>query len=322
MGYEGRRQPALAAASRRLASYGVTGLTDLTPDNDTAAAAAFEGYRSSGALLQQIRVGGKLGMHHSLVGPTKVHLHDSSLPDFMDLVRLIEGSHDRGREVATHCVTESELVFALSAFQEAGARPGDRVEHASVTPPALLQQIRELCLLVVTQPHFIAERGDAYLRDLPAEEHPWLYRCRGFLDAGIPLAAGSDAPFGHADPWRAMRAAVHRQSASGRSLGPDEALSAEQALSLYLGSLDAPEKVRRMEVGARADLCLLDRPWGQARTRLQSDCVRATLQAGQCVFRRDRQPENTQSTRYGDAWHDLKATNGCDFDPPYSLTGK
>ena len=285
-GLWGGATPPVAAASRRLASYGVTGLTDLTPGNGTADAEGFDELRSSGRLLQRIRVGGKAEMRHALAGPTKVHLHESSLPDYDGLCGLIGQSHARGREVAMHCVTETELVFALAAFRDAGTVHGDRIEHASVAPPALLGPLRDLGLLVVTQPHFVAERGDAYLRDLPEDEHTWLYRCRGFLDRGIPLAGGSDAPFGHADPWRAMRAAVERQTASGRPLGPREALSPEQALSLYLGSLEQPERERRIAVGAAADLCLLDRPWRAVRMRLDSACVTATVQAGRFVYRR------------------------------------
>ena len=50
--------PSVRVASRRLAAYGVTGLTDLTPRNDDAAAATFERLRSTGSLLQAVRVGG------------------------------------------------------------------------------------------------------------------------------------------------------------------------------------------------------------------------------------------------------------------------
>ena len=280
----GRTPPSVRAASDRLASYGVTGLTDLTPHNDNSAAAMFEGLRSNGSLLQAIRVGGMLRMSHRLTGPTKVHLHDSALPDFDGLCGLVKASHTRRREVAMHCVTEAELVFALAAFREAGTRPGDRIEHASITPPTLLRQLRDLDLLVVTQPHFIAERGDAYRRDLGCAELGWLYRCHGFLDGGIALAGGSDAPFGHADPWRAMRAAVTRQTASGHILGQGECLTPEAALSLFLGALDAPHRPRRIAVGEAADLCLLDRPWRLARVRLDSACVAATIQNGNIIY--------------------------------------
>ena len=98
--------------------------------------------------------------------------------------------------MAVHCVTEVELVFTLAAFREAGPFAGDRIEHASVTPDALLEEISALKLIVVAQPHFVAERGDAYRAAIPAEEWPFLYRLRSFKSAGVTLAGGSDAPFG------------------------------------------------------------------------------------------------------------------------------
>jgi predicted amidohydrolase YtcJ len=39
-------------------------------------------------------------------------------------------------------------------------------------------------------------------------------------------------------------------------------------------------------VGATADLCLLDRPWSDARGALDAGAVAATLVAGQIVYRR------------------------------------
>jgi predicted amidohydrolase YtcJ len=192
--------------------------------------------------------------------------------------------------VAVHCVTEAELVFALAAFREAGTRPGDRIEHASVTPPALLGQLAELRLTVVTQPNFVAERGDAYLAELPTCEHDWLYRCRSFLQHDIPLAGGTDAPFGNADPWAAMHAATHRQTQSGQPLGSGEALAPEQALALFLGHPETPAQPRKITTGAVADLCLLDRTWSEARGSLSSDHVRATLGDGELIFDRVDEP--------------------------------
>ncbi|TAJ52804.1 MAG: metal-dependent hydrolase, partial [Nevskiaceae bacterium] len=157
-------------------------------------------------------------------------------------------------------------------------------EHASVLPPELLEEVAALRLTVVTQPHFIAERGDAYLREVAAEDRPWLYRLRGLLDAGIPLAASSDAPFGAADPWAAMAAAVQRRTAAGRRLGADEALSPEQALALFLAPLDNPGgPPRRLATGAPADLCLLDRPWAVAAADLGAVLVRASWRDGEPV---------------------------------------
>ena len=127
---------------------------------------------------------------------------------------------------------------------------------------------------VVTQHGLIASRGDRYRADLPAARHAELYRGAGFLKAGLILGASSDAPYGPADPWRAMRAAVRRSTASGARLAPAEALTPEQALAGYLrpgALLDPP---RRLNVGSRADLCVLSTPWAVARQELSAELVR------------------------------------------------
>lgn len=290
--------PPVAEASARLASYGVTALTDMTADNDAEALATFAGLRADGRLLQRMRVAGTADLPAArpgvTTGETKFHLHEHDLPPF-ELVRAaIARSHGAGRPVAVHCVTETELVFTLAALREAGAMPGDRIEHASVTPPGLIEQIQALGLTVVTQPHFVRERGDVYLRELPAAEHQWLYRAGSFAAAGIPLAAGSDAPFGGADPWAAMQAAVARSTAGGALLGEAEKLSPDQALALFLGRPDAPACPQRVEPGATADLCLLDSPWSRVCDDLSSRHVVATWVDGAMVWQRsDPRPDPT-----------------------------
>jgi predicted amidohydrolase YtcJ len=87
-----------------------------------------------------------------------------------------------------------------------------------------------------------------------------------------------------------MAAAVSRQTRSGASIGPAEALSPEQALDLYLSAPEALDQRRRVEVGAPADLCLLDRSWDRARGDLASVAVRATWIDGRQVFDRVDQP--------------------------------
>jgi predicted amidohydrolase YtcJ len=286
----GRELPPVALASQLLAGFGVTGLTDMTPGNDADSLDLFAELRRSGVLRQHLALAGapELPFPCSTAGvttaATKIHLHDSALPEFDALCATIRRSHEGGRPIAVHCVTEVELVFTLAAIQEAGTLDGDRIEHASVTPPALLEQIADLELTVVTQPNFVAERGDAYLRELPGEAHGWLYRGRAFREHGIPLAGGTDAPFGGADPWIAIEAAVRRETAGGLVLGLNEALTPEEAIELFLGDPAEPANRRQLDVGARADLCLLDRPWRAARDVLNSSLVAATFCAGERTY--------------------------------------
>jgi hypothetical protein len=283
--------PDLTAVSQQLAQRGVTGVTDATATNDAGALQAFVDAVESGSLLQQLRVMGQPGLPdgvHPRVtrGEVKILLDDRELPGFDDLSDRIAVAHLQGRNAAIHCVTRAELVLACAAFEAAGAQHGDRIEHAGVAPPDILPAMQRCGLTVVTQPHFIRERGDAYLADVDSADQPWLYRARGLLDAGIPLAGGSDAPFGGHDPWAAMQAAVDRRTSSGAGIGLEEALTPEQALALFTSHADAPGgPPRRIEAGARADLCLLEKPWAETRTALESASVILALRGGTVISR-------------------------------------
>ena len=138
---------------------------------------------------------------------------------------------------------------------------------------------------VVTQPAFVAAHGDRYLREVEPGERPWLYRLAGWLAAGVPLAAGSDAPYGPLDPWAGMRAAVDAPHGAGAALGPGERLTPEGALALYLGPLAAPGgPPRRVVAGVPGDLCLLSAGWAVARRELDAGLVRATYCDGVPVY--------------------------------------
>jgi len=106
------------------------------------------------------------------------------------------------------------------------------------------------------------------------------------LVAAALVAGGSDAPFGDCDPWASMAAAVSRQTQQGARMGESEALTPEQALDLYLREPLALHQRRRVSVGAPADLCLLDRPWTEARKGLSAACVRATFIDGRLAYDR------------------------------------
>jgi len=287
----GSAPPHFAAISAELAALGVTGLTDMSPRNDAAMAAHFDAQLASGALAQHCLLAGEPSLCDAppgrwALGPAKLHLHEAALPDFDEAVRFIVAAHARVRPVAIHCVSEVELVFALAAFEEAGTTVGDRIEHASVASPELVERIAALGLWVCVQPHFVAERGDRYLIDVEPADHADLYRLRSLAEAGIAMAGGSDAPFGSPDPWAAMAAAVRRTTRAGQVIGGEEALSPEAALALWLADPADFNRQRAIAVGAPADLCLLDRPWAQARERLSASHVRATWVSGRLVHQR------------------------------------
>lgn len=293
----GGQRPKLDALSSRLARLGITGVTDTGHANDLPALAAMKASVASGELMQQLAVMGDASLDTAepealdarvIRAAHKFHLHDHDLPDFQATCDAIRRSHAAGRGSAFHCVTRGELVFALAVLSDAGVCGQDRIEHAGLVAPELIDELRRLHLRVVTQPQFVFERGDAYLRDVDTAEHEHLYRLRSFVGAQVPLAAGSDAPYGDPDPWKAMSSAVARRTRVGEPMTPGESLTPEQALGLFMAPLEDPgAPPREVKTGAWADLCLLDRPWSEARKALHEVTPRMTLIRGRVAWSED-----------------------------------
>ncbi len=126
-----------------------------------------------------------------------------------------------------------------------------RFEHGDGLTPDLLPQVEELGIVVVQNPTHLAARtmmpsiGDSLDK---AKFEP----LRSLLDAGIPLAFGSDGPM---NPYlNIMFASIHPDR-------PSEAITREQAVTAYtLGSAYAEfaEKEKgSLEPGKLADLAVL-----------------------------------------------------------------
>lgn len=290
---ESGQWPSLERVSRKLAAYGIVAVTDTSPRNDWSMFEKFLSAQESGELQQRLRMMGDASLDAvyaqnqsdaAHIGEQKFHLLESQLPDWGRVVQAISASHQQERCVAFHCVTVAELAFAVSAIQEAGVRAGDRIEHASVTPPEWLVQIAAAGLTVVSQPILLRDRGDQYLTNIPVQDQPWLYRQAGFLEAGVRLAGSSDAPFGGLNPWLGMQAAVDRSTRAGEVIAENEFLTPEQALALYGGTLKQPGISQgAISFGDGADLILLDRNWQRARENLGEVSVRLTLRGGDVI---------------------------------------
>lgn len=282
-----------AAASARI---GVTGFTDATPGRDQADIRAFAQLAADGTVPQRLVLMAPPGLPGPAadengsaispvtgrvrLGPVKLMLDDVTLPGSAELAETIVPAHQSGSAVAVHCVTTEQLVVTVAAFEEAGTAAGDRIEHGGIVPPGYAARLASLGLAVVTQPGFIAARGQDYLRDVSAAEQHWLYPCRSLLRAGVAVAGGTDAPFGPADPWLCIASAIIRRTAGGQILGPEERVSPRRALSLFLASAEDVGQLRTIAPGQPADVCLLHLPLAAALAKPDASVVRTVIAGG------------------------------------------
>ena len=107
-----QRNQAWLTSVDRLSRYGVTGITDATPDLDIVDIVRLSELHRHGELRQRV---------HCLA-PGKRILHDDEL-DLEQLVGWIAQRHRDGGPVAIHCVTAAQLLVTIAALREAGMPP-------------------------------------------------------------------------------------------------------------------------------------------------------------------------------------------------------
>ncbi len=185
-----------------------------------------------------------------------------------ELDELVWQAHAAGFQVATHAIGDRAIEMVLDAYERALARlprpdHRHRIEHCGVLRPDLIDRIARLGVLVVSQPIFIAEYGDGFIRHLGLERIQLTYPFRSLLDAGIRLVFSTDCPVSAYQPLRCIQAAVLERTASGRSYALEEAITVEEALPLYTvnGAYATFEEHRKgmLRPGMLADFVVLER---------------------------------------------------------------
>ncbi len=299
----------LRAVSATAAAAGVTGFTDATPLATAEACERLFTAKRTGEIVQRLTLMTAPGLGSAggagdrercepdssaipvrtatasgvRLGPVKIVLDDALLPSLEELGGWVANAHRQRRPVAVHCVTRVQAALTVAALVAVGSVEGDRIEHGSLLSRDLAVTLERLGVTVVTNPGFVYERGDTYWHELEPAELDDLYRCASLQAAGVAVAAGTDAPFGPADPWVAIRAASTRMTAGGRLLGTDERLTPWAALSLFFGTAEAPATPRSLSAGQPGDLCVLKVPLAEALRALDSAVVGVTILGGQVV---------------------------------------
>lgn len=163
------------------------------------------------------------------------------------------GSED---PLAVHALGDAAIEAYVSAV-ERGGRPEvwkakrPRIEHGDMLAPDLIPRVKAMGMLVVQNPaHFTFP--EIFLARYGPERVAWMQPMKSLLDAGIPLAIGSDGP---------MSPFLNILAASTHPANQKEALTREQAVTAYTaGSAFAEFRERekgQIAVGMLADLAVL-----------------------------------------------------------------
>ena len=241
--------------NKQCLSLGITSLQDATAHNGIREWQTFQRLRERGALVPRLSVmmgaqflgelqdsgfSPRYGGNGLRLGALKVLLTEARgclYPPREELEQQVLRAHRAGYQVAIHAVEESTVEAATAALENVLRQaPKDdhrhRIEHCSVCPPPLLERLRDVQAIVVTNPAFIYYSGERYLRTVPEEQQRWLYRIGSFLEKGL-MAAGSDSPVVPINPLIGIYAAVTRKAETGEEVLPQERIRPIEALKMY-----------------------------------------------------------------------------------------
>jgi predicted amidohydrolase YtcJ len=141
-----------------------------------------------------------------------------------------------GFQLGFHAIGDKAAAMALNAFTQPGISTSarNRIEHAQVVDPSDIPRFKTLGVIASMQPsHLLTDMNWAEDR-LGHQRAAYSYAWKAFLDAGVPLAFGTDYPVEPINPLRGLYAAVTRKNQAGtKEYFPANKITRGQALYAY-----------------------------------------------------------------------------------------
>lgn len=137
------------------------------------------------------------------------------------------------------------------------------IVHFANSTEAQIDRIASLGAVVSANPYYPVGFADKYGQvGLGPQRADAMVRSRSVLDRDIPLSFHSDLPMGPADPLAMMHFAVNRITQSGRVAGPEQRISAEEALrAVTIGAAHSWQREHELgtiEIGKIANFTVVD----------------------------------------------------------------
>lgn len=185
-----------------------------------------------------------------------------------DIFRWVAWVHERGWSVDAHTCGDRMQEIVVRAFATAQqARPTPtirhRIHHGYFPTPAALELMRQYRIPALATIPFITNLGESYVASVGEARAARMMPLRTYLEAGVPLALGSDSPVTTYNPFVGIYSAVTRKTVYGRVLGADERVTREEALRLYTADsawVTFEDGIKgTLTPGKLADVAVLDR---------------------------------------------------------------
>ena len=157
------------------------------------------------------------------------------LMDPRELEERIERVAAAGYQPSVHCIGDRACAAVLEAFARVPRSLRPRAEHLQILRPRDVPLLTRSGAVASMQPSHAVSDGRWAEERLGhgTERQRGAYAWRQALDAGAPLAFGSDFPVEGIDPRQGLRAAVSRRVAGAGVWMPEQRLRRDEALHAF-----------------------------------------------------------------------------------------
>lgn len=204
----------------------------------------------------------------------------------------VDALNAQGWRVATHAVGDAAIDLVLDAYERANAERSIAsrrwsIEHAFIGRPDQLPRIRALGLGLSVQDHLYLA-GPSLVNYWGPERAGLTTPVRLYLDAGLHVSSGTDAPVVPFPPLWTLYHFVSRDTISGGVLGPDQRVTRREALRIAtMGNawlmMEESQK-GSIEVGKLADMVVLSEdPISASDVRVRDAQALLTIVGGRVV---------------------------------------
>jgi predicted amidohydrolase YtcJ len=206
-------------------------------------------------------------------------------------------AHAAGFQLTAHAIGDRAITMILDAYERVlretpKADHRFRIEHCGMCTPEIIDRLARLRVIAVPQPNFIYELGDSYIRNFTPEQLACSYPGRTWFDRGIVAVGSSDVPVVDCNVLVNLRSAVTRLTLSGQRMGPEQAVTIDEALVMFTrhGAFATFEEGIKGTItpGKLADLVVLsDDPRAVPAEDLPSLSIEMTVLDGRVAYERD-----------------------------------
>lgn len=219
-------------------------------------------------------------------GPFGRQLYGQTNPDargflFIEpdkLLRIFRAARDKGWQMTAHVQGGSAIDNLLDAFEALDkekpiAPTRSHIMHGSFMSREAIDRAARMGIVYDGQADWLHFDVPALEQVFGYKNMRYFYPLRSIIDAGIPVAGGSDHMMGHDkrtavnpyDPFFNMWMAITRKTSKGKVIYPEERITREEALKSYTvwaAYMQFSEKTKgSIEAGKLADLVVIDRDY-------------------------------------------------------------